>query len=332
MTSHSIKIFERVLRKKLMDYFENNSLFNSNQHGFRNSRSCVTQMLSHTYDILSGLVEGNEVDSIYIDYAKAFDKVDHGVLLLKLKQYGVNGKYIDWIKNFLSNRTQRVYVNGNFSSSASVLSGVPQGSVLGPLLFIIYLNDLPNVIRDAKVQTFADDTKIVSKICSTDDVNALQKNLDAVTKWSLLNNMKPNKDKFELVCHKSKTENKNLQVLKPLPFFNSFNYYQASDNITIYPSLFVKDLSIFVDPHLNWKMHIDKISKKCKQISAWILSVFYTRDRCTMITLFNSLVRSRLEYCCEVWNPHRIQDIAKIEQIQRSFTFRISGMNQFNYW
>ena len=111
-----------------------------------------------------------------------------------------------------------------------------------------------------------------------------------------------------------------------------FCFNMASDSVEIKPSCFVKDLGIIVDEALNWKLQIDTVYKKCKQVSAWVLSVFYTRDKSTMITLFNSLIRPKLEYCCEVWSPFLIKDIVKIEQVQRSFTHRIAGMSNYNYW
>ena len=272
------------------------------------------------------------MDCIYIDYAKAFDKVDHKVLLKKLSYYGIGSKYVRWIHSFLTNRFQTVYVNGHFSSPAPVLSGVPQGSVLGPLLFNIGLNDLSSVIENANIYTFADDTKVVAEILSVKETISLQSNLDSITKWSQENNMKLNNKKFELLIHTPKPENKNVKLLKELPFYNTHKQYHTSDLTIIEPSSFVRDLGILVDEKLNWKIHIDKLSNKCKQISAWICSVFYTRDKTTMLTLFNSLVRSKAEFCCEVWNPQKIQDIVKIEQIQRSFTYRISGMKDYNYW
>ena len=141
-------------------YLESNNLVTDSQHSFRSGRSCFTQLLDHIENILKSLQENNEVDVIYLDYAKAFDKVDHEILLAKHRRLGVKGKLLKWIKNFLSeNRFQTVLINGKRSFLASVLSGVPQGSVLGPLLFLVYINDLVNNIKQSKVSSFADDTK-----------------------------------------------------------------------------------------------------------------------------------------------------------------------------
>ena len=177
LTSHIIKIFERILRKYLTFYFEVNHFFNNNQHGFRSERSCSTQLLAHITHILTNSSNGHDTDCIYVDYAKAFDKIDHGLLLKKLHSYSIPKSYINWIKNFLMERTQTVYLNNNFSYPTPVMSGVPQGSVLGPLLFIIYINDMPDVICNSQILTFADDTKIVSKISTTDDTLTYKKTL-----------------------------------------------------------------------------------------------------------------------------------------------------------
>ena len=332
LSAHTIKICERIIKGNLEEYFELNSLLNSNQHGFRKQRSCATQLLTHTSFILSNLVNGLDVDCVYIDYAKAFDKVDHSILLDKLKQYGISDKYLKWIQSFLSNRSQTVYNNGVYSYSAPVLSGVPQGSVLGPLLFIIYINDLQDVIHGSEMLTFADDTKLVTRINSVKDTENLQNNLNSIINWSASNNMKLNNNKFEYINHKSPYKGTNSKLLDLLPFSNLTKTYYVSNSLEIARSSQVRDLGVIVDEGLNWKLHIDKITKQCKQLSYWILSVFHTRQKFPMLTIFNSIIRSKLEYCCQVWNPHQIQDINKIEQIQRTFTFKISGMQNYNYW
>ena len=237
-----------------------------------------------------------------------------------------------WIDNFLKGRVQTVFSNGHFSYPTNVLSGVPQGSVLGPLLFIIYINDLSDAISNSKILTFADDTKLVSKISSATDTSNLQNDLDKITTWSDTNSMKLNNKKFELVSHRLIPENESQIFFQSLPFYNEHHSYKASNQIEISPSDCVKDLGVYIDADLGWNTHIHTISKKCKQISAWVFSVFYTRERHTMLTLFNSLIRPRMEYCCEVWNPDQNKDIGIVEQVQRSFTYRISGMDKFNYW
>ena len=134
---------------------------NPNQHGFRSGRSCLSQLLEHHNKILEDLEKPNNVDVIYIDFAKAFDKVDHDILLNKLNKIGINGKIGVWIHNFLSNRQKCVAVNGTTSREAQVRSGVPQGSVLGPLLFLIHISDINYEIADSTVSCFADDTRIL---------------------------------------------------------------------------------------------------------------------------------------------------------------------------
>ena len=158
------------------------------------------------------MLSNSSVDTIYIDYAKAFDKVDHHILMTKLKLYGLSNEYLLWIKDFLTGRRQAVFINGCYSYEAMVRSGVPQGSVLGPLLFIIFINDLSNHINYSSLLTFADDTKIVLPVSSALDTQLLQKDLDSIISWSNLNNMALNKSKFEFISHSFIKENSTLNI------------------------------------------------------------------------------------------------------------------------
>ena len=332
LNPHEVKMFERVIRIKLVNYLESNSLLNSNQHGFRQNHSCATQLLSHTNNILSNLISGDETDSIYLDYSKAFDKIDHSILLNKLKYYKISDKYYKWIENYLKDRTQVVYVNNTFSYPTQVVSGVPQGSVLGPILFVIFINDLINILENCTLLTFADDTKIVSRVSTVADTQNLQTNLNKIISWSETNNMELNHNKFDLISHKPSSVNENIQLFKSLPFHDQFFTYYASNNTPIYSSEVVRDLGLFIDNKLNWNKHISTIVQKSKQLCGWICSVFYSRESDVMLTLFRSLIRTRLEYCCEIWNPHLLKDIRRIEQVQRSFTVKINGMREIDYW
>ena len=144
----------------MVHYLETNNLLTDKQHGFRSNRSCLTQMLDHFDDIFEEFTRGENTDSIYLDYAKAFDKVDSDLLILKLKKHGFGNKFVDWIQSFLSDREQVVVLNGVHSDIVKVLSGVPQGTVLGPLLFISFINDLEQVVTSSTVCFFADDTSL----------------------------------------------------------------------------------------------------------------------------------------------------------------------------
>ena len=177
LTNHLTKIFERVLRKHIIKHIEVNDLMNKTQHGFRKGFSTITQILTYYDSILSILEDGGNVDSIYLDFSKAFDKVDHTILMRKLENIGITGKVLTWIQQFLTNRQQQVRVEDVLSSKEWVGSGVPQGSVLGPLLFLIMIIDIDNDVRHSLIGSYADATRVWKCIHGRTDQVSLQKDL-----------------------------------------------------------------------------------------------------------------------------------------------------------
>ena len=170
------KLLERLIKDHMVDFFVSHKLLNSSQHGFLKVRSCLTNMLCFLEEITKWIDEGSPVDIIYLDFHKAFDKVPHQRLLLKLKAHGIGDGIIDWIEQWMIDRRQRVVVDGEVSNWISGLSGVPQGSVLGHVLFLIYINDLDDNIANNELK-FADDTKVFRKINTDGDKQHLQNDL-----------------------------------------------------------------------------------------------------------------------------------------------------------
>ena len=328
LTSHVVKVYERVVRKHMVRYLDANNMLSDKQHGFRSNRSCLTQMLEHFDSIFEGLTQGKDTDSIYLDFAKAFDKVDMDLLLQKLKRYGFQKRLIDWIQSFLTNREQVVVVNGVHSNSAKVLSGVPQGSVLGPLFFLLFINDLEEVVKASKVSFFADDTRVSKQIGCFEDCLLLQTDLYSILEWAQRNNMKLHEQKFELLNHLHNRKSHSTE----LPFYEETLFYKVSDEDTLYPVEHVRDLGVAVTSDLSWSRHISNMVTKARSTLAWVFSVFKTRDRTVMITLYKSLVRSLVEYCCPLWDPVKVTEIQLLEGVQRTFTSRIGGLKDLNYW
>jgi hypothetical protein len=318
LTSQLIKVFERVLRVKLVQYIEEHSLINKDQHGFRAGRSCLTQLLSHVEDLMCDLNSDKNADVLYLDFSKAFDKVDHQLLLKKLHLYGIRGKIYDWIASFLCGRKQWVVIDGVKSRPIDVISGVPQGTVLGPLLFILYINDIFAAVKHSKIKVFADDSKVHKDISSSDDHALLQEDLQAVVQWSLENNMELNEDKFHVLQH-----GKNVDIKQP---------YTLPSGKALHADDYVKDLGVYIDTALSWRQHITLKSSDAKNKANWLLRTFTSRDKDTMMLLFKTYVRSIVEYCCPLWSPHYQCDVIRVESIQRSFTAKISGLKSMNYW
>ena len=176
---------EHIITSNIMSHLENNSILYDLQHGFRKSRSCETQLIDFIHELNHINNRNKQTDLIIMDFAKAFDKVPHKRLLYKLHFYGIRQHTLHWIDAFLSDRTQTVVLDGTSSTSVPVTSGVPQGTVLGPILFLIYryINDFPEYLQHSKLRLFADDSIIYREISSQEDCNKLQSDLNAAAQW-----------------------------------------------------------------------------------------------------------------------------------------------------
>ena len=318
LTSHILKLFERVIREKLVEFIESQNKLSSNQYGFRPRRSTITQLLAHIDRIICILEKNKNADILYLDFSKAFDKVCHATLLKKLESYNIGGKLLKWLESFLSDRYQRVIVQGINSESEKVKSGVPQGTVLGPILFILYINNITEVIRNAAVMIFADDSKLIMDIEEEEDRIKLLDDLKAVITWAEENKMELNETKFMLLQHGN-----NVDIKNP---------YKLSENITLEKSEYAKDLGILVDMDLKWRQQIATATASATQLAGWAMRVFRSRTKEVVLTLYKALIRPKLEYGCVVWHPHLISDIATLESVQRTMTSRIEHMERLNYW
>jgi len=319
LTSHIIKVFERVLREKLVNFLEKNELMNPSQHGFRSGRSCLSQLLAHHDKILENLEGGYNTDVIYLDFAKAFDKVDHGILSHKMRKLGIGGKVGLWIYEFLSKRTQKVVVNGAHSSASDVISSVPQGTVLGPILFLILISDIDEN-STSTISSFADDTRVHRPIMSQTDIHTLQQDLETVYQWQRANNMLFNDKKFELIRYGTNQELK------------SKSGYTGPSGQKILEKNCLRDLGVQMGNSLKFTEHIDSVCQKARQYSGWVLRTFKSREISLMKTLWNSMVMPRIDYCSQLWAPVTKGQIAKLESLQRSYTAYIADTKHLNYW
>ena len=320
LTSHLIKLFEKVLRKHIVKHMNDNNLFNESQHGFRSGRSCLSQLLEHYDTVLSILEDGANADVVYLDFAKAFDKVDHRIVLNKIQKLGIHGKVYQWIESFLSNRYQSVTVNGTISEPQKVISGVPQGSVLGPIIFLILIGDIDDDILESIVKSFADDTRVTKGIRSIEDAIQLQKDLEKVYQWTKRNNMLLNDVKFELLRHGIMDYLKNATT------------YKTPTGIDITTKNNVKDLGVIMSDNCMFTEQINLVIEKAKNLTSWIFRAFSTRNFNAMITLYKALVIPVLEYCSVLWCPTSPGLIQRLEEIQWSFLRKIAGSNIGNYW
>ena len=297
LTSIVSKIFERCIRDEI--YTHCRDRIHDTQHGFLPYKSCSTQLLPFSHDILLGLNSCELIDIVYFDFAKAFDSVNHDIILYKLKnQFGIDGLMLKIIKEYLKGRNQRLVINGTLSSPLAVKSGVPQGSILGPLLFVLFINDMQTKMSEkTKIALYADDTKIWRRIRTPEDHHILQSNINALNEWASLNKMKLHPEKCKILS----VNNFYRNLFRELPFY--FFPYQLHNTILDYTPE-EKDLGVLVTSKFSFKSHQTFIlNKAVTQFDILRRTCHFVNDTRKRRTLYISLVRSLSSHCSQIWSP-----------------------------
>ena len=314
LTSIVGKLLESILKDRIVTHLEQHKLLRESQHGFTSGRSCLTNLLVFFEFITKELDKGNNVDLVYLDFCKAFDKVPHCRLGKKLEAHGIKGEVKTWIVNWLSNRRQRVCVDGELSDWEKVSSGVPQGSVLGPVLFLIYINDLDEGVI-SEIGKFADDSKLGKSISSSADIRLLEDDLSKLEDWSVKWQMLFNVDKCSIM-HLGKT--------------NANHLYKIGNNMLKYSDK-ERDLGVIVDKTLKFSEQVNSVVCKANATLGMIRRNITCKNKFIVTRLYKALVRPKLEYCVQAWRPYLRKDIHKIEQVQGRATRMIEECRGLSY-
>ena len=311
-------MMESLICDAIIKHLIDNNLLVECQHGFIQGRSCVTQLLKIMDTWTEILDEGYDVDVAYLDYRKAFDSVPYERLLIRFEGYGVKNPILGWIRNFLIGRSQRVVINSAKSEWAPVTSGIPQGSVLRRVLFIFYVNDLPDIIHSS-IQMFADDTIVFNKITCSCDCEELQRDIDSLVEWSVAWQLNFNTAK----CKTMHIGGSNPHQICSMQDNSGSTYLKSIDE--------EKDLGVLFDPSLTFSRHCEIAANKANCKLGLIRSSFTYLDLDTLTALYKSLMRPHLEYCNTVWSPMYLKDSHLIESVQHRASKLIHGIKDLPY-
>lgn len=308
------KLLERIIKERMITQLMENKWFNVTQHGFSKNKSTVSNLIDF-YDAVSEEMDrGNPVDIFYFDFAKAFDTVPHSKLLIKLKNLNLDEKIVKWIQDYLHDRVQRVIIRGVQSEWLEVYSGVPQGSVIGPILFLIYINDIHDEI-ESKLNIFADDTKMMNRVGDEEGRSEVERDLKRLEQWCEKNGMKLNLEKC-CVMHCGKN--------------NMKKNYKMFDKL-LRKTECEKDLGILVNPDMKFKEQAFAASKKANKVLGMIRRNFESMNREMFQILYSTLVRPHLEYAATIWSPYLKSQKDTIDKVQQRATKLIPNLRKKEY-
>lgn len=311
ITSVFCRLFEKVLKEHMLIHIHANGIFPPNQHGFSSGRSVQTNLLECLDDWTEAADRKHRCDVVYFDFAKAFDRVSHQKLVVKLEKYKFHPIVIKWIAQYLTGRTFQVKVENSFSSVRWVESGVPQGAVLSPILFNIYTAELPNIVQqcDVTMKMYADDVKIYRTITRHEDVCLMQNAIDLLASWA---------DRWQLPLSPQKT------VVLHLNSGTSTHPYTYNINgCTLAAVDSVKDLGFHYDNNLDFGKHIREVCNSAMLRTANIFRALTTKNKSILLKVYKTYVRPLVESSASVFAPYKKKDICRMEKVQNNFTRKL---------
>ena len=302
LTSICCKIMEHIVYRHIINHLEANNILADHQHGFRKHRSCETKLVNTIEDIARSVDKRQQVDMLVLDFSKAFDTVPHQRLLNKMETYGINNEVHRWIAAWLTQRHHTVCLDGEESSNKPVRSGVPQGTVLGPLCFLIYINDIGENTTSS-LRLFADDSILYRTISRLEDAQKLQNDLTELVNWS---------NTWQMTFHSAKCYILRVTRKKSPVIYNYNMMGHHLEALHHYPYLGVE-----LSDDLGWETHINKITSKANRTLGFLRRNIYKCPQGIKVQAYKALVRPHLEYASAVWDPYRQKHINSIEMVQR---------------